>query len=163
VFGLLTVGLLALYHCPYPDGSPPRRLTGAYLRACARSAGTLLALVDPSVRVEGVLIQGRFPLRIVRSCDAAEPLVLLVAAIVAFPSSWRRRLAGAGLGAALLFAVNAVRIASLYLIGVAHPGLFDLAHLDVWPVMLVVVAAVIFFAWASWSQRAAGADEPAPA
>lgn len=70
-----------LYHYPYPDGSAPRQAMGAYLRACARLAGALVRLVDPEVSVDGVLIQGRFPLRIVRSCDAGEAMALLLAAV----------------------------------------------------------------------------------
>jgi exosortase/archaeosortase family protein len=162
VFGAFALALLALYHFPYEDGSPPRQLTGAYLRACAGAAGALLAPLDPAVRVDGVLIRGRFPLRVVRSCDAADAMALLAAAVAAFPASWRRRLAGLSLGLGVLFTVNAVRIASLYLLGASRPELFAVAHEDLWPPVLLSVAVLLFLVWASLAQGAV-ADDPAPA
>jgi exosortase H (IPTLxxWG-CTERM-specific) len=160
VFGLLSLGLLAIYNFPYPDHSLPLQLIGAYLRACARSAGAVLSFFDPTVRVDGTVILGRFPLRIVRSCDAGEAMALFVAAVVAFPATRRRRLLGAALGLAAIFAFNVVRIGSLYLIGATRPHLFDVAHTEVWPLVMIAVAALSFLGWATWARGRDDADAP---
>jgi exosortase H (IPTLxxWG-CTERM-specific) len=159
----MSLGLITLYLFPYPDGSPPLQVVGFYLRSYARAAGGVLALFDPTVHVSGVLISGRFPLRIVRSCDAGEAMALLVAAVTAFPATWKERLTGAIAGTAVIFVVNVVRICALYFTGVLRPDLFDFVHHDVWPLVIILVALVVFVAWATWVQREAGDRDPNPA
>jgi exosortase/archaeosortase family protein len=86
-------------------------------------------------------------------------MALLVAAMVAFPAAWRFRLVGLAAGIATVFVVNVVRICALYFTGVVRPDLFDFMHHEVWPLVIVVVAGVIFFAWAAWVRRAGDVDE----
>jgi exosortase family protein XrtM len=153
VFGLVSLTFIGLYHFPYPDGSFPLQLIGANLRAYARAAGALLSAFDPAISVDGTLISGRFPLRIVKSCDAGEAMALIVAAVVAFPASRSERLAGAAFSLAVIYLMNVLRIGSLYLVGVRRPDLFDLIHVDVWPAVIIGVAALLFLAWVAWVRR----------
>lgn len=158
VFGLVAVALVGVYHLPYADGSFPRQLQGYYLRTYAAVAGRLIALFDPRVVIDGILIAGRFQMRIVRSCDAFEAIALVVAAVVAFPATWRQRLLGGGAAVAALFAVNVLRLGSLYLVGVLRPDLFELFHAEVWPPVIIAVAAALFLAWAARVQRSPSSD-----
>lgn len=66
------------------------RLFDGYLAGYARAAGALLSLFDPAVRVSGPEIHGRYPLVIVRDCDAMEVNILFVSAVLAFPAGWAR-------------------------------------------------------------------------
>jgi exosortase H (IPTLxxWG-CTERM-specific) len=152
-FGAAAGVLLAVYGYPYsPEGFVARRLILPYFLAYARAAGALLSSFDPAVHVDGVVVSGRFPLRIVRSCDAGEAMALLVAAVIAFPVPWRRRALGLAIGVATVFAVNVVRICSLYLVGVQRPDLFEAAHLHVWPLLLIGGALTAFLIWARWAE-----------
>jgi exosortase family protein XrtM len=163
VFLAVALTLIGLYHYPYPDGSWPREILGFHLRAYARAAGAVLRLFDRSISVDGVLINGRYPLRIVRSCDGAEAVALAVAAVVAFPVALPRRLVGLAVAVAALFAVNVVRICSLYFVGVLRPDRFDVAHLELWPPVFVLAAALIFLAWARWAQEGGRGESADPA
>ena len=52
-----------------------------------------------------------------------------------------------------MIAVNVVRICSLYFVGVYAPSIFDVAHIDVWPVVIILAAAGEFVGWTYWMSR----------
>jgi exosortase/archaeosortase family protein len=138
--------LLALYYYPYREGGAANRALNAYLHGYASSAGALLGWIDPSVAVAGADIVGRTSLRIVRTCDAMDATLLLVAAVLSWPSPWRWRVVAAVVSAASLYVVNVVRICSLYCLRLYAPSAFELAHVDVWPVVILGVAVGLFLA-----------------
>jgi exosortase H (IPTLxxWG-CTERM-specific) len=149
---LLVAGSLSLlYAYAYPPGSLVERALERYLAGYARAAGALLALFDPAVHVSGSSILGRFPLRIVKDCDAMEIKILFGAAVLAFPSDWWRRALGLAAGITLLFVINLVRICSLYFIGIHAPSSFESAHREVWPLLMVALAAASFLIWVRWA------------
>jgi exosortase/archaeosortase family protein len=142
---------MAIAGCLFGVYAFPTELFGAqtdwlsgYLAAYARLAGAALHLVDPSVAVSGTLIQGRYPLQIVRNCDASEIMILLVSAIAAYPGLPLRRLAAAALGIATVVCVNVLRICTLYYVGVYRPSWFKPVHEEVWPLLLVASAGAMF-------------------
>ena len=49
--------------------------------------------------------------------------------------------------------VNIVRICSLYYVGVYSPSSFELAHLEIWPAIILLVALGIFFGLIGWERR----------
>ena len=99
-------------------------------------------MIDLGVHVLGQDIVGRFSLRIVKSCDAMEAVILFVAAVCAFPVRWRARAWGIVLGTLGLAAVNVLRICSLDFIGIYHLAQFELFHLEVWPLLMVCSAGL---------------------
>ncbi len=143
-FTLIASTFLGLYYFPYADGGAMKTGLNAYLHGYALSAGTVLGWVEPHVAVTGQDIVGRTSLRIVRTCDAMDVTILLLAAIVSWPSSSRRRALGAVAGVSILFIVNVVRICSLYYVGVYCPAAFELAHLELWPAIILLVAVGLF-------------------
>ena len=82
----------------------------------------LIALFDGSASVDGTLIHGRFPLRIVKSCSALDAQVLYVAALIAFPASVRAKLFGVILGVIGLTGLNILRLTALYFVGGHAPS-----------------------------------------
>ena len=119
------------------------------LERLAKLAGSALSLFEPSLQVHGQDIIGRTSLRIVKNCDAMEAEILFVAAVLAFPTAWPKRLIGALLGALLIAAINVLRIASLYQIGVHFPKAFEFVHLEIAPLVLVASAVAVFLLWAT--------------
>lgn len=83
---------------------------------------------------------------------------LYLGAVLAFPSTWRQKLVGALVGAALIFVLNVVRILSLYWVLGAHPELFDELHLVVWQSVTILT---IVLAWYVWASRGSAASAPA--
>ena len=143
-FALTATALLGLYYFPYPRGSVMQRVLAGYLHHYAWVSGSLLRLLEPNIIVSGQDILGRYSVRIVKTCDGMDVNILLFSAIMAWPCVVRRRVAAAAIGVAVLFVVNTSRICSLYLIGVYAPASFELVHLELWPVLILIVAVIFF-------------------
>jgi exosortase/archaeosortase family protein len=126
----------------------------SYLAALAQVSGVLLNGAGHDVVVTDTQIQGpRFAVEISEGCDAIQISSLLIAAVVAFPTTPLRRLRGVALGVACLQVANFVRIASLYLIGVRVPEAFAIMHQLVWPSLLIALTIATWVVWALWESR----------
>lgn len=152
--------LLAAYYFPYAQGGAARAFINGFLHAYAATAGVVLRAFDPSVRVAGQEIVGSFAMRIVQTCDAMDVTILLVSAIVSWSAPIGRRLVAALVGVLALAFLNLLRICSLYLIGMTRPSLFEAAHLDVWPAVILVVTVGLFLLFTSTEQRRVEAATP---
>jgi exosortase/archaeosortase family protein len=84
-------------------------------------------------------------------------MLIFLAAVLAFPASWRSRLLGLGLGILAIQVVNLIRVVALFLTGTYFPSLFDASHTVVWQT-LVILSGVLL--WIFWANRFA---VPAPA
>jgi exosortase/archaeosortase family protein len=157
VFAAVGGALLTLYSFPYAEHGVREDFFARYLAVYARLAGLVLRLFDSGVRVVGNDIVGRTSLTVAKNCDAMDVTLLFVAAIVAFPAPWKRRVLGIAAGCAALTLVNVLRIASLYFVDLRWPSAFETIHAEVWPLAIVVLAASAFLAWSRWAQAA-----PAP-
>jgi exosortase H (IPTLxxWG-CTERM-specific) len=116
----------------------------------ARTAGRLLRAMGQDVAVTGTTIaSSRFGVNINNGCNGLEAVILLVAAMAAFPASMRARLLGLLITAAGVQLLNQVRIISLYLIGAYHPSLFATFHTAIWQVAVVLAAIVMFLLWSA--------------
>jgi exosortase H (IPTLxxWG-CTERM-specific) len=124
----------------------------------AASGVTLDAIGQEVVRTGTVLRSPRFAVNIRNGCNGLEAMVILLAAMVAFPAPWRARLAGLALGAAAIQVVNLVRVVALFLTGAYLPRFFDTSHTVVWQ-SLVILSAVLI--WVFWAQRVAPRNAPA--
>jgi exosortase/archaeosortase family protein len=162
IFASVAAVLLGIYSFPYAEHGFREDLFGWYLAAYARAAGAVIHLTDPAVKVAGPQIIGRTSLVIAKNCDAMDVNLLLIAAMVAFPARWSRRLIGIAAGVALLSVVNVLRIVTLYHLNARAPAAFDFMHGEVWPFAMVALAVGVFAAWSRWSRPLdAGADATA--
>ena len=155
--------LLALYSFPYAEHGVGEVGFTWYLAAYARAAGSLIHLADPTVRVSGADLVGRTSLTVAKNCDAMDVNLLLVAAMIAFPAPWKRRLVGIVAGVGLLSVVNLLRIVTLYQINIHAPRAFEFIHAEVFPLVMVVLAVGAFGVWSRWSGQAERAPVEAPA
>jgi exosortase/archaeosortase family protein len=140
---------LALCYFPYRRGSQAAATVEAFLHAYAAAAGFLLRAVDPGVQVHGVEINGAFFMRMVRTCDAMDVTILFVAGVGFWRGSILRRTVASLSGAFALVILNLVRICNLYVIGMVRPSLFEMAHLDVWPAIMLIAAVGLFWVFVS--------------
>ncbi len=133
-----------------------QHLVGPVSRAVAATTGFLLALADPQVRFAGPYIEhagGGFAIEIVSGCNGVEPVLVLLAAVIAYPARTLDRVAGFVAGVVAVQAMNAIRVASLYYLGQWHKGAFDFAHLYVWPALVMADALLVWLAWLAWVDR----------
>jgi exosortase H (IPTLxxWG-CTERM-specific) len=148
VFGLL----IGLFYAVVPKSPFHNTVSSQYLRLNTRTASVVCNWFGQHTSASGSTISSsRFALGIAPSCDGSEALGLFVAAVLAFPAPFRRKIPGVLLGAVILAAVNLVRIVSLFLVGVYFPGAFDRMHLEVWQVIFIVSAIALWAGWIRWA------------
>jgi exosortase H (IPTLxxWG-CTERM-specific) len=131
----------------------------------ARASGAGLNLLGQQVTLQGTIIQGqRFAVNIRNGCNGVEAMLIYLAAVLAFPASWRARLLGLGLGIVAIQLVNLVRVIALYLTGVYFPKLFDASHTVVWQSIVILFGVLLWILWANrWAAPATAQAAPEPA
>lgn len=88
-----------------------------------------------------------FGVSIEPGCNGVEACIILFAAIVAFPSSWRHRAWGLGLGFIAVQALNVVRIISLFYLGQWNDTAFKVAHEFLWQGLIMLDVLVVWLLW----------------
>ena len=147
IFSLVFVPLDVLSITPRCE-----RPVDALLTAYARLSNWALVLCGQDSHVVGTTITGPWAtISVFRGCDAIDPILVLCAGILAYPSAWRNKLIGLLLGVPVLFTLNVVRILSLYIIRSKAPAWFEPMHLQIWPVVFVVLAGLLWLGWVRWS------------
>jgi exosortase/archaeosortase family protein len=142
VFGLVGAGSVGLTFTPWFE----RSIYGGYVGFNACASAWMLSLLGEQVTCTGAeLTSGDGFLAIGRGCTAVEPTLLVVAAILAGPTSWLRRLAASVVAILLLGALNLLRIVSLFFVDRHWPAAFDSAHHEIWPVLILLVAGVLAY------------------
>lgn len=96
-----------------------------------------------------------FAITVEDTCNASNVVILLWAAVLAFPAGWRHKAKGIALGTLLIHVVNLVRIVSLFYLGQYRTSWFDFAHLYVWEGLMMLVTLVVFWIWVENSRGAA--------
>ena len=86
------------------------------------------------------------------ACSGADALAMCLGAVLAYPVPWRQRLYGVAGGAAVILALNTVRIGTLGSVA-ASPAWFNPLHVYVWPVVLTFAIAAYVFAWMRVADR----------
>lgn len=102
---------------------------------------------DPGSRRER---QGlSFTFIVVPSCGAIEVMAIFLAAVVAFPTTWRHRAWGMALGLPLMYIVNIARLACLACLGAVDDGgaWFNFVHEYVWQAGYVIFVVLGWMAW----------------
>ncbi|WP_049722897.1 exosortase H [Gilvimarinus polysaccharolyticus] len=114
------------------------------------SSAFFIELFGRELLVNGILIVDSatgFAVQIAAGCNGVEAVILLVAAIVAFPAPWRYKLTGIGLGIVSIQLLNLVRIVSLFYLGIWHKPAFDWAHLYIWQALIMLDTLLVWMVW----------------
>src|SRR5262245_62781127 len=150
-----------------------RRVVFAFLLRCLAYWGAALLLVSrvPAIDEAGVrltlgTLQGLFGLmhipvdrsgsalfvggtsvEIVSDCSPHMPYLMFAAVVLAFPTTWRRRLVGLLVGAVVIHVFNTIRIAALIGILAWRRQWFEFAHVYLWQTGTVLVVFATFALW----------------
>ncbi|HEX9944847.1 MAG TPA: exosortase H [Thermoanaerobaculia bacterium] len=126
----------------------------------ARASGATLKLLGQDVTMQGTVIRSpRFAVNIRNGCNGVEAMLIFLAAVLAFPASWKSRLAGLALGVLAIQVVNLVRVVALFLTGAYFPRIFDTSHTVIWQTIVILFGVLL---WIFWANRFAAPAEPAP-
>jgi exosortase H (IPTLxxWG-CTERM-specific) len=126
----------------------------------AAISADLVKLFDPSVLATGKVLQSAsngFAVSIEAGCNGVEATIVLVAAILAFPSTWRRKLIGLAAGIVAVQGLNVVRVISLFYLGQWNFDVFEWAHLYVWQALIMLDVLIVWLLWVRTLPRAAPA------
>ncbi len=121
-----------------------------------KTSAELIAVVSPATMVQsqGHTLIGPFGrLTVALGCEGTESIFLLVAAILAFPATLKKKLFGVLCGSAILFAFNQIRIVGLFFVLQKKPDWFDALHGYLAPTAIIVVATIYFFTWTASAKR----------
>lgn len=110
----------------------------------------VVKLFDDNVISHGVILQqveSGFSVSIQSGCNGVEAVLVLVAAILAFPAPWKFKFWGIISGFFAVELLNIVRIISLFYLGQWNPVIFEWAHLYVWQALIMLDVLIIFLLW----------------
>jgi exosortase family protein XrtM len=117
---------------------------------------TAIQLVDSQqvvIALHNTLVTPKVTLEVVRGCDGAGALFLLMSAVLAFSASFKQKLYGLIVGIAFLVLMNWLRILVLYVIAVYQQSWFNLIHSYFAPTLIIILGCLIFLTWTEWVNR----------
>jgi exosortase H (IPTLxxWG-CTERM-specific) len=88
-----------------------------------------------------------FGVRIERGCNGVEAMIILFAAIFAFPAPFKNKLIGFVIGFFAIQILNLVRIVSLFYLGQWNQVAFEWFHLYLWQALIIMDALVVWLIW----------------
>lgn len=146
LFFVVMAGLFVLELLPAGQAFVVEPLTVAL----THSSAFLIELFGRELLVDGIVMVDSvtgFAVQIAAGCNGVEAMILLAAAIAAFPAPWRYKLMGLGMGLVSIQALNLVRIVSLFYLGIWHRPAFEWAHLYVWQALIMLDTLLVWMVW----------------
>lgn len=122
----------------------------------AKISADIIQIFDSSVQASGVIIHNIHSgagVQIESGCNGVEACIVLIAAIVAFPSSWRNKFIGIVLGIIAIQAINILRIISLFYLVQWDQALFEFAHLYLWQALIMLDVLIVFLFWVGFVNK----------
>jgi exosortase H (IPTLxxWG-CTERM-specific) len=124
-----------------------------FTSAIAWFSATLMHAWDAQVMAQGKLIwdaASGFAVSIEAGCNGVEAGIVLTAAMLAFPSTWREKLIGIAAGMFTVQALNLLRIVTLFYLGQWNMTWFEWAHLYLWQALIMLDVLAVFLFWLRW-------------
>jgi exosortase H (IPTLxxWG-CTERM-specific) len=110
----------------------------------------LIQIFDADVIAQGDVIRDAVTyqgIQIAPGCNGVEAMIILLAAVVSFPSPFLYKLKGLFYGFIAIQALNAVRIISLFYLLQWDKNWFDWFHLYLWQALIILDALVVWLIW----------------
>jgi archaeosortase B (VPXXXP-CTERM-specific) len=151
-FCLIFLGLLIVLAITFPYLTDKFNSQVYWLNAAtAEVTGFFLKPLGMTTRVGGTIISlPNFSVEVVGECTGLYEMLIFLAAMIAYPAGWKKKLIGAGLGIPFLYAVNIVRMLFIMVVGNWSPKTFDFMHLYFWQVAMILI---IVSAWVLWIEK----------
>ena len=124
-----------------------------FTEGVAAVSAWLVLLFDPNVVSEGIVLRdvtNGFAVAIQAGCNGVEATIVLVAAMLAFPSPWKHKLGGILIGFLLVQALN---------LGQWNMQVFEWMHLYLWQALIMLDVLIIFLVWLRYLPRPAREGE----
>lgn len=126
----------------------------------ARICAALVTWFDSGAAAQGKVLWNTasgFGVSIEPGCNGIEACIVLFAALMAFPSTWRHKLVGMLAGFSAVQALNVVRVISLFYLGQWNKAAFDFAHEFLWQGLIMLDVLIV---WLLWVRAGARGNKP---
>ena len=131
--------------------------------ALAAMSAWLVTVFDPGVTATGNVLRSGvngFAVAIEAGCNGVEATIVLVAAMLAFPAPWQKKLTGLAIGIVAVQGLNIVRVISLFYLGQWSYRVFEWAHLYVWQALIMLDVLIVWLVWVRLLPRTDGSSGP---
>ncbi|HUB77156.1 MAG TPA: exosortase H [Bryobacteraceae bacterium] len=127
-----------------------------FTRGLVTVSAFLIRLFGGHATADGDLLfdpSSRFRIQMAYGCNGAHVTILLWAALLAFPATWKQKGVGLLAGTAAIHVVNLIRFISLFYVGLYNRAWFDFAHLYLWESLMMIDTLVIFWTWVHFVRK----------
>ena len=93
------------------------------------------------------IISGSSSVVIGKGCDATSAILLIAAALAAFPMPFLRKIVGLLFAFAILYLSNLIRIISMFCVYLSRPDLFHFMHFYIGQIFIIAVGWIFFLYW----------------
>lgn len=167
-FSILFIVLLLALFTAEILGPVQEHVILPFTAGIAKVSVFLIELFDSGVASTGKVIrdlESGFAVSIEPGCNGVEALIILFAAIFAFPAPLKNKLVGFAIGFVAIQALNLVRIISLFYLGQWNMTWFEWFHLYLWQALIILDALVVWLIWLRTlpPPERGGGGEPPPA
>jgi exosortase H (IPTLxxWG-CTERM-specific) len=139
--------------------------TALLARICAHLVMWFDATAAASGKVLWNTVTG-FGVSIEPGCNGIEACIVLFAAVMAYPSSWRQKASGIAVGFFAIQGLNVLRVISLFYLGQWSTDVFNFAHEYLWQGLIMLDVLVVWLLWvravARSEPQGAGPSDPPP-
>jgi exosortase H (IPTLxxWG-CTERM-specific) len=149
IFTAIVVGSIALgqYRPAYEAFNVP------WTKTVASIAWWIMHQFDDDVAKNGDVLYSvstNAAVQIKSGCNGLEGMIVVIAAVVAFPSRFTQKLWGIVLGTLAVQALNIIRVITLYYLNIWNAHWFELAHVYLWQTLIILDAFIFFLLWTRW-------------
>lgn len=148
-FCVIFLGLLIILTTTFPFLSDKFNPQLTWLMVVtADLTGFFLKLFGLTVNISGRVVSlNNFSMEVVGECTGLYEMLIFLAAMIAYPANYKKKLIGAGLGLPLLYIINIIRMVFIALIGNWSPKSFDFMHMYFWQVAMILIIVSVWVLW----------------
>lgn len=127
----------------------------------AEMSSYIVRMFDTHAIANGVILrdtQSGFAVSIQPGCNGIEAIIVLIAAMLAYPAPIKAKVNGIIIGFIAVQSLNVLRIISLFYLGQWDQALFEWAHLYVWQALIMLDVLLVFIIWLRVLKKNQGSD-----
>lgn len=128
-------------------------VNGTYTKGVVLATARVLGILGiPCVTHNSVLQLPAISLDVRFGCNGLEAVMIYSVAVLAFPSTWQKRILGILSGFAVLQIINVFRIAGLAYTGIHFRNIFEYVHIYVAQGLMIAVSLGLFFIYLRYAK-----------
>lgn len=129
-------------------------LNGLYTKGVVAATANVLKIVNVPCFCQGSVIQlPAIALDVKFGCNGLEAVMIYSVAVIAFPSSWKKKLIGIAAGFVIIQALNILRIVALAYSGIHFKNLFEYIHIYVAQGLMIAISLAVFFIYLHYAKK----------